>query len=494
MTTGSPALDPSTPGATARTAIPAQEIHAEQLQHLAERSLTSARTGLIGVAAVVVSQAQSVAWSALAVFALLRLVNIWYHHVECRKVLKLGGAAALRGGSLARLEWGLFASGCTWGLAAWLLPDHIGADPAAHFLVLLLVAVSSVMLNTTSLTRRAVIFFVGGLWGMLVLRTLWLHDPYAPYLMAGGAIYAAISLAHGLRMYSQAREDIVTQLHNRWLYETVQQARLREQAQSTEQAATNQKLAAALARAHALATYDDLTGVLNRRAFHARATGELSAQRRHDEAASVVLIDLDHFKTVNDRFGHEVGDEMLRRTASALQNMLRGADILARWGGEEFLIFMPRTRAEVASVVAERLRQTLARLDTSGLPDGVGVTASFGVAEMHTDMTLEAAIARADRGVYAAKAAGHDRVFVAGANQVLLEIPRGELVVEATTPGAAAQASARPTPGAAAAPTAATPNRQVKVTTSTATTSTGAPTARATEPVTRPRRAPNTRP
>lgn len=439
MTTNTPAAPqatpsrpvPAAPTPVAETALPAStrngiaddEIRAEQLQQMAERNLTSVRSGLVGVVVVLISQAQSVAWSVLLGFAAIRLLNLWYHHVVCKKVIRLGATAALKGGGLAQLEWGLLATGCTWGLAAWLLPDRMASEPAAHFLLLLLVAINGVMINTTSLTRRAVLFFVVSLWGMVMLRALWMHDAYARYLFAGSLAYAAISLAHGMRLHAQNRTSIVTELHNRRLLDTVRQAHLREQAQSAELTRANQELATALERAHALASYDELTGLLNRRAFNDRANGELSAQRRHDELSSMAMVDLDHFKAINDQYSYQVGDEVLKRVATALQTTLRGADILARWGGEEFLIFMPRTQASEGCAAAERLRQAVQQIDTKSLPAGLRLTASLGVTEMHTGMTLEAGIARAERGLYAAKTGGINRICLAGPNQILVEVP-----------------------------------------------------------------------
>lgn len=415
--------------AAARPPMSEADIEAEQLRRLAERSLSSVRSGLIGVAVLVLSQARTVAWAVLLVFSVIRLLNIWHNHWVCTTVQRLGVATALTQGYLARLEWGLCATGVTWGLASWMLPDPMGSNLAAHFLILILVGVNGVMVNTAALTRRAVVFFTIGLWATLVLRFAWLHDPYARYLIIGGLIYAGISLAHGLHLHDQARRGIVAELHNRLLLDAMRRASLREQAQKAELSQANEQLTAALERAHALASYDELTGLLNRRAFHDRVNAELSAQRRHDELSALVLVDLDQFKKVNDRYGHEAGDKVLQRVATALQTTLRGADILARWGGEEFLVFMPRTHSSEACAAAERLRQALQHIDPAALPAGLQISASIGVTEMNTHMTLEAAIALADRGVFVAKSNGPGRIYLAGPNQALAEVPAANAVV-----------------------------------------------------------------
>lgn len=161
-----------------------------------------------------------------------------------------------------------------------------------------------------------------------------------------------------------------------------------------------------------MALRDPLTQVANREGLSralellTRAQGELSFPM------SVVFVDADHFKRINDEHGHDVGDQVLTLLAQTLRANLPRDDLVARWGGEEFVLVMPQTPAEEAVAVAERLRAVLAR---TAWPAGLAVTASWGVAEARDEAGLEAAMREADQAMYRAKHAGRDRVISASA-------------------------------------------------------------------------------
>ncbi|MDP1650226.1 MAG: GGDEF domain-containing protein [Rubrivivax sp.] len=158
-----------------------------------------------------------------------------------------------------------------------------------------------------------------------------------------------------------------------------------------------------------LAMRDELTGLPNRRAVLAFAREQFKLARRLDLHISVALIDLDHFKAVNDRHGHAAGDLVLEAFARAAGQVVRGQDRIGRWGGEEWLLVMPGTRSGELPAVFERLRQALAQQRVPGLPHPHGVTFSMGAAERHAGIdTLDALIAEADRHLYQAKAQGRD--------------------------------------------------------------------------------------
>ena len=161
---------------------------------------------------------------------------------------------------------------------------------------------------------------------------------------------------------------------------------------------------------------DPLTGVGNRRYFVDRAREAMRRAHQASEAFSLILLDLDHFKQVNDTEGHAAGDMALKVVADALAKMLRPVDVLARIGGEEFAIGVPDTTGAEALDVAERLRQRVARI-APALPEGrkLQLTASFGVAEMQgADRSIDDLLRRADTAVYAAKANGRNRVEFTG--------------------------------------------------------------------------------
>lgn len=160
-----------------------------------------------------------------------------------------------------------------------------------------------------------------------------------------------------------------------------------------------------------LATVDALTGLRNRRAFAEGIQHEVARARRYGDPLSIVMLDIDHFKRVNDTFGHAAGDLVLAAVGHGVATTARGTDLCARWGGEEFVIALTKTGLEPACLAAERLRAVIERLVVP-TPEGVTVpaTASLGVATYTNGDTLESLIDRADRAMYAAKSAGRNRV------------------------------------------------------------------------------------
>jgi diguanylate cyclase (GGDEF)-like protein len=174
-----------------------------------------------------------------------------------------------------------------------------------------------------------------------------------------------------------------------------------------------------LARAERRAATDVLTGLPNRRHAEELIERLLVAARRNGRPLAVVLFDLDHFKQINDRFGHAFGDEALRATADTTRGLLRGSDHLARFGGEEFLLLLPDTPGADAALVAEKLRSRIAALDLVAL-DG-GMTASFGVA-IYPDHGIGAdeLVKAADTALYRAKEIGRNRVEVSTARRLAL--------------------------------------------------------------------------
>ncbi|WP_375459678.1 diguanylate cyclase [uncultured Enterovirga sp.] len=157
------------------------------------------------------------------------------------------------------------------------------------------------------------------------------------------------------------------------------------------------------------ATTDALTGLHNRLALNDFLPRELARADRRESPISVVLYDIDNFKKVNDRFGHATGDEVLAASSRTVSGLVRPADRVVRWGGEEFLIVLPDTNVEAACQVAEKLRGALAAMMVAE----VSVTCSFGVAQYASGEAMSDLIARADRALYAAKAAGRNRVELA---------------------------------------------------------------------------------
>ena len=162
-----------------------------------------------------------------------------------------------------------------------------------------------------------------------------------------------------------------------------------------------------------IATVDSLTGLFTRRHFLQRLQQELERARRGGHAVSLLLIDLDHFKHVNDTYGHQMGDAVLRRLGNYLREQVRAIDVAGRYGGEELCILLPETPVTAAAQIAERLRQEIEALSFE-TEDGqaFAVTASFGVAQWREHTTAEVLISEADKALYASKESGRNRVSI----------------------------------------------------------------------------------
>ncbi len=162
------------------------------------------------------------------------------------------------------------------------------------------------------------------------------------------------------------------------------------------------------------ATTDDLTGLVNRRRLLEALDGEIVRSEALGTPVSIVLVDLDHFKLVNDRFGHAAGDELLRQFAARALAHLRDVDIAGRLGGEEFAVVVPETGEVGAASVAERLRRSLASIPLPAGDESALVTASFGVAQRLSGEGAGELLRRADAALYQAKREGRNRVVIAG--------------------------------------------------------------------------------
>ncbi len=177
----------------------------------------------------------------------------------------------------------------------------------------------------------------------------------------------------------------------------------------TAVAGLRDRLHHALVRAEMLdhwARTDMLTGLANRRAADAYLQREMAAARRYQRPLSVMITDLDHFKRINDTYGHNAGDTVIREAARRFTAVTRETDLVARWGGEEFLIIAPETDLDEAAHLAERCRTALAE---TGIDD-IRVTATFGVTRFRADDGLDSLVGRADRQLYCGKAEGRNRV------------------------------------------------------------------------------------
>lgn len=162
-----------------------------------------------------------------------------------------------------------------------------------------------------------------------------------------------------------------------------------------------------------LSTTDSLTGAYNRRYFMDAAAREFKQFLRHGTPLSLMVMDIDYFKRINDSFGHAVGDDAIKAFVNAGLGSLRQEDVLGRMGGEEFAVLLPQTTVEGAVAIAERLRRRVADITIEARGERAGFTVSIGVTQAVTsDASIETGLNRADRALYEAKATGRNRVVL----------------------------------------------------------------------------------
>ena len=197
--------------------------------------------------------------------------------------------------------------------------------------------------------------------------------------------------------------------------EKIQRSTRMIEAQNQQIRQTNEELNEALARLEQLATTDELTGLSNRRHFLTTVDRHIAHCRSDQLSFGLCVLDLDHFKRVNDEYGHQVGDHVLATCARVMSEHMREYDFLARFGGEELVLIVTRGDEDITRACAERLRLAAENADLGSVPPGCTLTVSVGSTVFRWGDTLEAALGRADQALYEAKRAGRNRCrFIAG--------------------------------------------------------------------------------
>ncbi len=337
--------------------------------------LTALLLAWLSVAEGVGTSYWGIAYPALATYGVVLLAVLW------RRQLALRAVEALVLGPLLVVLLGFLA---TWRLA----PAAIATESADLFLVMLWTGLAFPLSFLLFGTRRGLQASLG-IYGVFLLLVL------PPALRGAIPSPAAGSLSRSTISLAVFFAVLIALL---W----VLASRLEELASARAEA----RLFAAQA------VTDTLTGLANRRQLDDELDRQIATARRHPQPLSIALIDLDRFKAVNDRLGHEAGDHVLIEVAQRLTGSVRTSDILGRWGGEEFLLIAPHTDHDAALVLTERCRARMA--DTPFL-DTIPVTASFGVATLAPEDDARSLLRRADHALYRAK--DQDRNRVVGATE-----------------------------------------------------------------------------
>jgi diguanylate cyclase (GGDEF)-like protein len=298
-------------------------------------------------------------------------------------LVRASGALGLAPRTLAVLQ-GLFAISCNM----WVYT--VSGPLRAASLIMLLVVISfctfALRPRQTLLLSALAIFGIGAIMWRQAL-----HDPahYPPMVEA---------LTFGFMAAALVSITLLTGEMNKL------RARLKRQ---------KEELLAAVATIRVLATVDELTSLSNRRHMNEVLAAEERRQRPQGQPTCIALLDLDFFKLINDRFGHARGDEVLRTFADAARGALRTSDMLARWGGEEFLLMLPNTDLAEAELVLVRMAERVRAMRVAGLELGRGISFSAGVTARAGGEPFADTINRADKALYRAKAEGRDRVVAA---------------------------------------------------------------------------------
>lgn len=291
-------------------------------------------------------------------------------------------------------------AGVLWAIAAWVLYPAGGTEEKAMLVMMMsgLCAGSVAFFSSSPVASMA--FFLP-LMSALMVQVVRYDTASQPVLPTAVGVFTLAALLFTRMSWFQFVENV------RVLVE-------RDEALKAASAKGNQ-LETTLAQLQDLAMVDQLTGLKNRRAFFDDADPAIAASRRRDQPVAVAVIDLDHFKAVNDTHGHAVGDVALREAARRISDTAREEHIVGRFGGEEFVMLLPFTTAKQALNALERVRKEMSGAPIQ-VPDGpaLTITMSAGIAPLEPDMPIAVAIDHADKAMYRAKKLGRDRVEVYG--------------------------------------------------------------------------------
>ena len=213
------------------------------------------------------------------------------------------------------------------------------------------------------------------------------------------------------RDFSGDSSDVLAFLVNNTIAELGERVAEAQRQAAEEKQRLEQLVADRTAELERLATTDALTGALNRRRLFEVAAAELARADRYEQPLCLAMLDLDHFKSINDRYGHAVGDEALRAVTAVVREQLRSVDALGRYGGEELVVVLPQTARDAAQVALERIRGAVAAVRLFSAPEA-RVYVSGGLVQAHKSESLDEALGRADAALYQAKHGGRNRIVV----------------------------------------------------------------------------------
>ena len=388
------------------------QVMAERVKVFNDRAVAGALSSPLGtvllatVMGPVAGWSRAVAWLVLINLGELLILAIGRRYGAARPGLAESGTW------VRRQVAANFMVGLLWGSSVWFFTTD-ALSSAYFFNLSVLVAVSAVCVVIMSAFRVSMILFAIGVLLPPMVHVAAIHHPFSLEIGAGLATLFVIELHYGAVARKQLIRGLDAAQRSLALIEQLSQLRrdLYRSNHALEQ--KNADLAAAFERMNELATHDELTGAFNRRVMVERLELQVVYKSRYATPASLIMLDIDHFKKINDSHGHSVGDLALQLLVRTVAGELREGDILARFGGEEFLILLPLSPLKAAELTAERLRSAVAAIELGQGEEQVLLRASFGVAELGAGEAVASWLRRVDVALYRAKAEGRDRVVLA---------------------------------------------------------------------------------
>lgn len=302
-------------------------------------------------------------------------------------------------------------AGLGWGSSIFffLQPGNVVGELVVY---LFLIGVTANCVTALSPFRTAVAMFTVCSWLPPMVNMLIIGDLLHLQLLMGVVVLLGVENLYSWVANRQLLEGIEQAVSNRRLNEALLMARDELHRANRDLESKNNELLGMTRRLRDLAMHDDLTGSYNRRYLLSQIEDEAAVCARHGLSSSLLMIDIDHFKRVNDQFGHLCGDAVLRELAEIVQTALRESDVFARYGGEEFVAVLRMTGRDEALGLAERLRRMIASHIFQMFPEYRQVTISVGVADYQEGDRADTWLERADSALYQAKAGGRDCVAV----------------------------------------------------------------------------------
>jgi len=356
----------------------------ERIRVFNDRSITGALSSPLGIALlgwILITQAGLGAAVAWIICISLVEVAILLVGLGCRRALEGRGVPKEW---LQRHFFLVGISGLIWGSVVWVAWSDGGFVRYLATLTVL-VGVAGVSIVTMSSFRTAAGLFFPGIYLVPLLHEIVHPKPASLFISVGLMVVLLVHLWYAYGLGKIVFREVENYARNLVLVE----------------------------RLHELVTHDPLTGAYSRRHIFEQLERSVAARQRHGAAAAVIMFDLDHFKAINDSYGHPAGDRALREVVRVVNSQLRDGDLLGRVGGEEFLVLLPMTDLAAAQRLAERLRETLEVTSIEEGPRSVYLPASFGIAELQSAESYSAWFRRVDAALYEAKSRGRNAVVAA---------------------------------------------------------------------------------